>query len=163
MKRLRFLTLFTILLSVVVFAGCEDDDDRRKEEMNRKIDRLESEIESLKEKESGVKEETPASGNAQADTIDSIAEAVDEVTKKTDGAVPSGNAEEKRTQFFQLKRELDIVDDRLDAFEDYIEDMYKSGDITYDDYINKDKTLEELEDKLDASEDKLELNFGIDD
>lgn len=163
MKRLRFLTLFTILLSAVVFAGCEDDDDRREEEMKRKIDRLESEIESLKEKESGIKEETPASGNAQADTIDSIAEAVDEVTKKTDGAVPSGNAEEKRTQFFQLKSELDIVDDRLDAFEDYIEDMYKSGDITYDDYINKDKTLEELEDKLDASEDRLELNFGIDD
>lgn len=182
MKKLKYLAFLPMLLSAIIFAGCgDDDDDRMEKELNRKIDSLEKEVESLKEKELSNADETPISANAEetsmganaeetsiqedgkADTIESLTKEVDEVIGKADSAVPSGNTDEKRTQFFQLKDELDAVDRRLDKFDDYIESLYKSGEIQYDDYRNKERTLEELEDKLDASEDKLEFNFGIDD
>lgn len=186
MKKLRLLTLSVIMISAIVFAGCEDD-DRHEKELNKKIDRLEREIDSLKEKSSDNSDdkgntgksdnaatdesteqsvntqETSISGNDTEDTIESLTRAVDEVTKKADSAVPSGNTDEKRTQFFELKDELDIVDHRLDTYDDYIENLYKRGEISYDDYKSQERQLEELEDKLDASEDKLEFNFGIDD
>lgn len=160
--KLKLLTFMTILLSAIVFAGCEDDDDRYEEELNRKVDQLEKEVESLREKDD-AKEKTSISESSNNDTIDSLTNAVNEVTEKADSVVPADNTDEKRTQFFELKDELNTVDHRLDAFDDYIEELYKNGEISYDDYISKERMLEELEDKLDASEDKLELNFGIDD
>lgn len=173
--KLKLLTFMTILLSAIVFAGCEDDDDRYEEELNRKVDQLEKEVESLREKDD-AKEKTSVSDSSNTDTekpsisessnndtIDSLTNAVNEVTEKADSVVPADNTDEKRTQFFELKDELNTVDHRLDAFDDYIEELYKNGEISYDDYISKERMLEELEDKLDASEDKLELNFGIDD
>lgn len=160
--KLKLLTFMTILLSAIVFAGCEDDDDRYEEELNRKVDQLEKEVESLREKDD-AKEKPSISESSNNDTIDSLTNAVNEVTEKADSVVPADNTDEKRTQFFELKDELNTVDHRLDAFDDYIEELYKNGEISYDDYISKERMLEELEDKLDASEDKLELNFGIDD
>ena len=88
---------------------------------------------------------------------------MNEVTNKADSAIPSDNTDEKRAQFIELKNEIDTVDHRLDKHDDYIENLYKRGEISYDDYRNQEKQLDELEDKLDASEDKLEYTFGIDD
>lgn len=101
--------------------------------------------------------------NLTPDTTESLTKAVDEVTAKADSAVPNGNTEEKRAQFFNLKDELDLTDQRLDSFDDYIESQYKQGQLSYEDYRSQEQILENLEDKLDASEDKLERTFGIDD
>ncbi|MDE5780453.1 MAG: hypothetical protein K2I03_03115 [Lachnospiraceae bacterium] len=146
MKRLRLFTLSVIVISAIVLAGC-----------GNKAGTTES------TKQSGNTEKTSVSGNETEDTIESLTNAVDEVTKKADSSIPSDNTDEKRAQFIELKDEIDTVDHRLDKYDDYIENLYKRGEISYDDYRNQEKQLDELEDKLDASEDKLEFNFGIDD
>lgn len=188
MKKFKLFMLSLIVVSAVALAGCDDDDDRKERELNNKIDQLERELDSLKEKSSGnnnstaetsVQEssdagnsgaenndstkETSVKTNDSEDTIESLTAAVDEVTKKADSAVPSDSLDEKRSQFIELKDEINSVERRLDIYEDYIESMYKRGEISYDDYRSKDMAVEELEDKLDASEDKLEFSFGIDD
>lgn len=146
MKELRLFTLSVIVVSAIVLAGC-----------GNKAGTNES------TKQSGNAEKTSVSGNDTEDTIDSLTNAVDEVTKKADSAIPSDNKDEKKAQFIELKNEIDTVDHRLDKHDDYIENLYKRGEISYDDYRSQEKQLDELEDKLDASEDKLEFNFGIDD
>lgn len=45
----------------------------------------------------------------------------------------------------------------------YIEAQYKQGNLSYEDYRNQEQALEDIEDKLDASEDRLERTFGIND
>lgn len=102
------------------------------------------------------------SKNLTSDTTESLTKAVDEITAKADSAVPNGNTEEKRAQFFNLKDELHLTDQRLDSYDDYIESQYKQGQLSYEDYRSQAQILENLEDKLDASEDKLEQTFGID-
>lgn len=146
MKELRLFTLSVIVVSAIVLAGC-----------GNKAGTNES------TKQSDNTEKTSVSGNDTEDTIESLTNAVDEVTKKADSAIPSDNRDEKRAQFIELKNEIDTVDHRLDKHDDYIENLYKRGEISYDDYRSQEKKLDELEDKLDASEDKLEFNFGIDD
>lgn len=41
---------------------------------------------------------------------------------------------ESRTQFFNLKDELDLVDRQLDTYDNYIEAQYKQGNLSYEDY-----------------------------
>ncbi|MBD5134339.1 MAG: entericidin EcnA/B family protein [Lachnospiraceae bacterium] len=146
MKRLRLFSLSVIVVSAIVLAGCGN-----KSGTNEST------------KQSGNTEKTSVSVNDTEDTIESLINAVDEVTKKADSAIPSDNKDEKQAQFIELKDEIDTVDHRLDKHDDYIENLYKRGEISYDDYRSQEKQLDELEDKLDASEDKLEFNFGIDD
>ncbi|MDE6231940.1 MAG: hypothetical protein K2M60_01130 [Lachnospiraceae bacterium] len=146
MKRLRLFSLSVIVVSAIVWAGCGKNSGTNEST-----------------KQSGNAEKTSVSVNDTEDTIESLTNAVDEVTKKADSTIPSDNKDEKRAQFIELKNEIDTVDHRLDKYDDYIENLYKRGEISYDDYRNQEKQLDELEDKLDASEDKLEFNFGIDD
>lgn len=101
--------------------------------------------------------------DASVDTVDSLTKEVERVVKKADATTPSKDKEKKKTEFLQLKEELDAVEDRIDAYEDYVESQYRQGDITYEEYKSKERELEALEDKLDKWEDKLERKYGLED
>lgn len=176
MNKLKLFVLPLAVLSVFTLTGCGNQDNTSYNKLEERVEQLEQEVASLKKASTDNSKnnvdtadsadntaDTAAdtSKNATTDTIESLTKAVDEVTAKTDSATPSGNTDEKTTQFFNLKDELDLIDQRLDSYEDYIESQYKQSNLSYDDYRNEERALKELEDKLDASEDKLERTFGI--
>lgn len=51
----------------------------------------------------------------------------------------------------------------MDTYEDQQEGEYRSGSLTWDDYRSLELQLEQIEERLDTSQDKLENRFGIDD
>ena len=180
MKKLKLLALSLSVLSIFMLAGCNDNDKNHAyyDQLEKRVDQLEQEVATLKNTatdnstnsfdvagvtDNSIDLSNTVSNEDTSDTIESLTKAVDEVTAKADSATPSGSADEKRTQFFNLKDELDLVDRRLDTYDDYIESQYKQGNLSYEDYRNQERTLESMEDKLDASENKLERTFGIDD
>ena len=72
MKRLRLFTLSVIVVGAIALAGCGDDDDRNEKELNNKIDQLEREIDSLKQKSSdnaGTNESPEQSGNTEKTSV----------------------------------------------------------------------------------------------
>ena len=176
MRKSKLFALSLTVLSIFILTGCDDDDnkDANYRKLESRVAQLEQDIATLKNtgtNNSTNSESTDNSANssntisneAASDTIESLTSAVEEVTSKADSATPSGNTEESRTQFFNLKDELDLVERRLDTYDDYIKAQYKQGNLSYEDYRNQEQALEDIEDKLDASEDRLERTFGIND
>lgn len=171
------------MLSLIVvfafsFVGCGTGDNKREAELEKKIEQLKQQVAELEEKATNDSvstshnisstdkpnnvEATDATDNhVPSDTVESLTKDVKKVIQKADAATPSGNADEKKTKFFELKDELDLVEDRLDDYDDYIESQYKRGSLSYEDYKKQERSLSDLEDKLDVSEDKLERTFGI--
>ena len=65
--------------------------------------------------------------------------------------------------FFKEKGELQDVENRLERYEDKIEDEYRQGKLDYEKAREAEREIERLEDKLDDAEDRLENVFGYDD
>lgn len=177
MKKIKLTVLCLTAAGMLLLAGCSAGGNNDTKALENKIDQLEQQVTDL-EKKNGTSDHStddnsqkPAenttdnsvSANNSAADLSTYTASVDELVNKIDGTTPTGSAEEQRTQYFQLKDELDAIDRNLDIYDDDIENQYKKGDLTYDDYKSKDRELEALEDKLDNVEDKLEILFGIDD
>lgn len=96
-------------------------------------------------------------------TMEELTSMVDAFVEKVDAARPGGTDSENLEQFFNLKQEENQIDHSLDLHEDELEDAYRKGTLTRDEYKSLERELEKLEDKLDLAEDKLEITFGIDD
>lgn len=94
-------------------------------------------------------------------TMEELTSMVDAFAEKVDAAKPNGTDSENLEQFFSLKQEENQIDHSLDLHEDELEDAYRNGTLTRDEYKSLERELEKLEDKLDLAEDKLELTFGI--
>ena len=58
---------------------------------------------------------------------------------------------------------LDALDREIDAYDDALEAQYARGELTFEEFRKLDRQAEDLEDKLDAAEDRLESRFGMDD
>lgn len=101
--------------------------------------------------------------NISIDSIDSIKETVDNAVSKVEKVTVPDGEEERKNQFFNIKEELNSLEDQLDMYDDYLDAQYRQGNISYDDYKKWERKLDELENKLDAAEDKLERMFGIED
>ena len=179
MRKSKLFALSLTVLSIFILTGCDDDDnkDANYRKLESRVAQLEQDIATLKNTgtdnstssldaestDNSADSSNTISNEAASDTIESLTSAVEEVTAKADSATPSGNKDESRTQFFNLKDELDLVERRLDTYYDYIEAQYKQGNLSYEDYRNQEQALEDIENKLDASEDRLERTFGIND
>lgn len=189
MKKIKSCIVSLSLLFVFTLAGCENANGNREAELEEKITQLEQQIATLEAEKTanvsvGVPDVTESTNqseevsqtasvsaderenvtkDASPDTIDSLTKEVSKVAKKVDAAQPSKEKEKKQTEFFQLKEELDVVEERLDAYEDSIESQYRQGSISYEEYKSEEKQLDALEDKLEKWEDKLESSFGLDD
>ena len=51
----------------------------------------------------------------------------------------------------------------LEQFENQIEMALRTGTLTYDQYYQLDRTLEQLDHRLDMAKDSLEYRLGVDD
>lgn len=114
--------------------------------------------------------ETASSGNDSSAGLDTTTRTIEELTDtvsafetKVDSIVPASSSSESMEQFLTLKQEEKTIDNELDLHEDELEELYRQGTLSRDDYKARERELERLEDRLDDAEDKLEYTFGIDD
>lgn len=177
MKKIRLTALVMIFVFAFTLMGCAAGSDAEKEELEAKVEQLEQQVTDL-QRSSGQEATLPdnvqekddkdtSSGQAAAsstgDTLDTLETAVNDAVKEAEAAKPSGSAGEKREQFFNLKHELENVENRLDYYDDDIEMQYRQGELSLEDYRSQEHSLELLEDQLDRAEDTLEYTFGMDD
>ena len=146
MNNLRLLAISALL--IISISGCATPIDEAATEREKELENSNAIVNS----------NTPT-----ADTIDSLTKAVADTIAKADSATPSGTDQENQTRFFDLKHELDALDNKLDSHDDYLEAQYKQNLLSHEEYRSQKKQLEKLENDLDNAEDRLEKTFRIDD
>ena len=107
--------------------------------------------------------ENTAANNPTTYTLDELTAMVDEFVVSVGSATPDINNSGNLDQFFSLKREGDQINHALENHENSLEDQYRAGSISREEYRTLDKKIELLEDSLDSALDRLEITFGIDD
>lgn len=108
-------------------------------------------------------EDTQQKSAANTPNLSALSELVQDLETRIQDTTPTGSAQEQQEQFFNLKGEIDLVEQELDALEDDLEAQYRSGSLDASAYQDSDRQIETLEDQLDQCEDQLELIFGIED
>lgn len=102
-------------------------------------------------------------GTGTVTDISALTQRVTDAVDNADAAQPSGNRDADRELFFQHASALDALDREIDAYDDALEAQYARGELTFEEFRKLDRQAEDLEDKLDAAEDRLESRFGMDD
>ncbi len=176
MKNLKTLAIIGLLALTTIGCAAPVDEaaaDREKALTNR-VEELEQEITSLEKKKNTENTDNSTALDTVSDnastgditetvTLESLTNLVEAAVNKVDTTKPAGTTDEIQTTFFNIKHELDAIDNQIDSFDDYLESQLRQGLITRDEYRLQEAELEELEDKLDNAEDRLEISFGMDD
>lgn len=102
-------------------------------------------------------------GDMQNDTVESLTELVEEFVARAEASKPEGTEQEQMNQFLDLKREGNDIEERLDLYEDKLEQKYRNGEISREEYRAEERKIEALEDRLDGAVDTLEAAYGIKD
>lgn len=106
---------------------------------------------------------TTDTADGTATDFSALTQRVTDAVDNADAAQPSGNRDADRELFFQHTSALDALDREIDAYDDALEAQYARGELTFEEFRKLDRQAEDLEDKLDAAEDRLESRFGMDD
>lgn len=185
--------LFIATISTLIFTGCQNNDlSAENQSLKQQITNLQQKIAELEQQNNKLndsnKNETVSStvettsqnndnsqiagNNASVANTDSITTVytteelstmVDEFIVSVGSATPDINNSGNLDQFFSLKREADKIEHTLENYENSLEDQYRVGTISRDEYRNLDKEIEQLEELLDSAFDRLEIAYGIDD
>ena len=176
--------LFIVTISTLIFTGCQNNDlSAENQSLKQQISEMEQQITDLEQQVSDLEEQnntdnlsegnnTSVSNNSSATsmtpdsptyTMEELSEMVDEFTVSVGSATPDINNSGNLDQFFSLKREADRIDQALENHENSLEDQYRSGTISREEYRKLDKEIEKLEELLDSAKDRLEITFDIDD
>lgn len=102
-------------------------------------------------------------GDVQNDTVEKLTELVEEYVARAEASKPEGTEQEQMDKFLNLKREGNDIEERLDLYEDKLEQKYRNGEISWEEYRAEERKIEALEDRLDRAEDTLEAAYGIKD
>ena len=176
--------LFIVTISTLIFTGCQNNDlSAENQSLKQQISEMEQQITDLEQQVSDLEEQnntdnlsegnnTSVSNNSSATsmtpdsptyTMEELSEMVDEFTVSVGSATPDINNSGNLDQFFSLKREADQIDQALENHENSLEDQYRAGTISREEYRKLDKEIEKLEELLDSAKDRLEITFDIDD
>lgn len=176
--------LFIATISTLIFTGCQNNDlSAENQSLKQQISEMEQQITDLEQQVSDLEEQnntanlseentTSVSNNSSATnmtpdsptyTMEELSEMVDEFTVSVGSATPDINNSGNLDQFFSLKREADQIDQALENHENSLEDQYRAGTISREEYRKLDKEIEKLEELLDSAKDRLEITFDIDD
>ena len=191
MKQRTLLIIATI--STLIFTGCQNNDlsaenqtlKQQITEMEQQITGLEQQIAEMEQQmgettdvtsntsdaassQTNANGQTISTGNTTANnpttyTLEELSAMVDDFVVSVGSATPDVNNSGNLDQFFSLKREGDQIDHALENHENSLEDQYRAGTISREEYRALDKDIELLEDTLDSALDRLEIAFGIDD
>lgn len=94
--------------------------------------------------------------------IQTFTSEVSDIISRVENTMPTGTSEEQQTQFFDLKNEIEALENRLDDFDDQVEKSFNTNGITQEEYKKLEQELENLEELLESAENKLEFAFGMD-
>ena len=191
MKQRTLLIIATI--STLIFTGCQNNDlsaenhtlKQQISEMEQQITELEQQLAEMKQQmgettdvtsntndaassQTNTNGQTVSTGNTTANnpttyTLEELSAMVDNFVVSVGSATPDVNNSGNLDQFFSLKRESNQIDHALENYENSLEDQYRAGTISREEYRALDKDIELLEDTLDSALDRLEIAFGIDD
>jgi len=166
-------TIFLVAtLSTLIFTGCQNNDlSAENTSLKQQITEMEQQITELEQQLSEMEQqmgETTNAGNTTANTLTTytlkeLSAMVDDFVVSVGSATPDVNNSGNLDQFFSLKREGDQIDHALENHENSLENQYRAGTISREEYRALDKDIELLEDTLDSALDRLEIAFGIDD
>ena len=178
---------FIVMISSLIFTGCQNNDlSAQNNELKQQINELQQQVTELKKQNnislqdtenikteennlshesvsSNTSNQTPSDLDVTIYTIEELSAMVDEFISNVGSVTPDVNNSGNLDQFFSLKREGDQLEHALENHENFLEEQYRSGVITREDYRNSDRAIEKLEDLLDSACDRLEITFGIDD
>lgn len=180
--------LFIATLSTLIFTGCQNNDlSAENQSLKQQITELEQQVTELEQQlsentgndttqntgdmassQANASGETTNTGNITVTntttyTLEELSAMVDEFVVSVGSATPDVNNSGNLDQFFSLKREADQIEHALENHENSLEDQYRAGTISREEYRVWDKEIELLEDTLDSACDRLEIAFGIDD
>ena len=176
--------LFIAILTTLIFTGCQNNDlsaenqslKQQITEMEQQITELEQQLskvtdintsQNINDSASSLSDNTMPNTNTDsittAYTLEELASMVDEFTVSVGSATPDVTNSGNLDQFFSLKREADQIDHALENYENSLEDQYRAGTISRDEYRTLDREIEKLDELLDSAFDRLEITYGIDD
>lgn len=179
--------LLVATLSTLIFTGCQNNDlsaentslKQQITEMEQQITGLEQQVTELEQQISENKDNSDIlqnNSNGQTTntvnttvnnpttyTLEELSAMVDDFVVSVGSATPNVNTSSNLDQFFSLKRDVDQIHHALENHENSLEDQYRAGIISREEYRALDKDIELLEDTLDSALDRLEIAFGIDD
>ena len=181
LKTILFIAAFTTL----IFTGCQNNDlssenqtlKQQISEMEQQITQLEQQLSEIADTGSNT-QNTDNTASPQPDaamqtanidniptayTMEELSAMVDEFIVSVGSATPEINNSGNLDQFFSLKREADQIEHALENHENSLEDKYRTGTISREEYRTLDREIEKLEELLDSAFDRLEISFGIDD
>lgn len=82
------------------------------------------------------------------------------IEKKISSASVSSNYKTRKKTAQSFERQIEKIEDKLDALEDTIENKYESGKLSRSNYKSLERKIEKAEDYASRIEDKLEKKFG---
>ena len=170
-------------LSTLIFTGCQNNDlSAENQSLKQQITELQQQITQLQIDSAAPNTENPQSATGDVNNVSSntaapnpseitatiysleeLSAMVDEFVAKVGSVTPDVNNSGNLDQFFSLKREGDQVKHTLENYENDLENQYRTGTITREDYRKLEREIEQLEEVLDSASDRLEITFGIDD
>lgn len=175
--------LFIAILTTLIFTGCQNNDlsaenqslKQQITEMEQQITELEQHLskitdintsQNINDSASSLSDNTMPNTNTDsittAYTLEELASMVDEFTVSVGSATPDVTNSGNLDQFFSLKKEADQIDHALENYENSLEDQYRAGTISRDEYRTLDREIEKLDELLDSAFDRLEITYGID-
>ena len=92
-----------------------------------------------------------------------ITQKVNNVIQVADSTQPGANYSENISIYGQVNMQMEQVEFELDQLEHQIEYASRSGSLNWDQYRQLDRSLDELDARLDIAKDSLELRLRIDD
>lgn len=166
---------FTVLLFFgmsLLLIGCGNNSEEQR------IAELEAEVERLQNEQNS--DDASATGDATDDannqdqasrnqttydnpTVQDFSDRADELISQAEAAEVPSDRDVRIDSYFELDSKFNALELEMDTYEDQQEGEYRSGSLTWDDYRSLELQLEQIEERLDASQDKLENRFGIDD
>lgn len=173
------LKIACLITSCILLTGCNDDE----------IDRLEYQVDNLEQKIDALLDQNniyvPSTGNNNNQTTDnitnngegtttidtsSITAAISDYQSKAESlsnsistlAIPN-NRRETIDLYFEWKYKIEDLENQLDRYEDSLERMYRSNELSYTDYRSFDRQIENIESILDRAEDELEFQTNYED
>lgn len=96
-------------------------------------------------------------------TISSYEKEVNKVGDLVDNAKAGSSRQKNIDEYSKISSEIKEIENKIDIYDDDLENMYHNGSLSQSDYRDFEKKLDSLDNKLDNYEDKIELIFGVDD
>lgn len=178
--------LFIAILTALIFTGCQNNDlsaenqslKQQISELQQKITDLEQQSQTtlpsntnMQESENTTNMETVSTNTSNPSdeittsvyTLEELSAMVDEFIVSVGSATPDVTNSGNLDQFFSLKKEADQIEHALENHENSLEEQYRAGTISREEYKTLDRDIEKLEELLDSAFDRLEIAYGIDD